>query len=54
MWRRLLTGLKGAEGINGITADVIYHTNNPNEKDIDGDPLEGQKMIDVLVDLANK
>ena len=46
--------LKGVEGMNGITDDVIYHTNNPNEKDIDGDPLNGQKMIDVLVDLAKK
>ena len=46
--------LKGVEGMNGITDDVIYHTNNPNEKDIDGDQLDGQKMIDVLVDLAKK
>ena len=46
--------LKGVEGMNGITDDVIYHTNNTNEKDIDGDPLDGQKMIDVLVDLAKK
>jgi hypothetical protein len=33
---------------------VIYHTDNPNEKDINGNPLDGQKMIDVLVDLARK
>jgi hypothetical protein len=46
--------LKGVEGMNGITDDVIYHTNNTNEKDIDGNPLDGQKMIDVLVDLAKK
>ncbi len=46
--------LKGVEGMNGITDDVIYHTDNPNEKDINGNPLDGQKMIDVLVDLARK
>lgn len=46
--------LKGVEGMNGITDDVIYHSSNPNEKDINGNPLEGQKMIDVLVDLARK
>lgn len=46
--------LKGVEGMNGITDDVIYHSSNPGEKDIDGNPLDGQKMIDVLVDLAKK
>ena len=46
--------LKGVEGMNGITDDVIYHTDNPNEKDINGNPLDGQKMIDVLVNLARK
>jgi hypothetical protein len=46
--------LKGVEGMNGITDDVIYHTDNPNEKDIDGNQYDGQKMIDVLVDLARK
>jgi hypothetical protein len=46
--------LKGVEGMNGITDDVVYHTSNPNEKDINGDPLDGQKMIDVFVDLARK
>lgn len=46
--------LKGVEGMNGITEDVIYHASNPDEKDIDGNPLEGQKMIDVLMDLAKK
>ncbi|MDQ3186182.1 MAG: peptidoglycan-binding protein [Pseudomonadota bacterium] len=46
--------LKGVEGMNGITDDVIYHASNPEEKDIDGNPLEGQKMIDVLMDLAKK
>ena len=46
--------LKGVEGMNGITDDVIYHTDNPNEKDINGNQLDGQKMIDVLVDLREK
>jgi hypothetical protein len=46
--------LKGVEGMNGITDDVIYHASNPDEKDINGNPLEGQKMIDVLMDLAKK
>ena len=46
--------LKGVEGFNGITDDDIYHTNNPNEKDINGIPLDGQKMIDVIMDLAEK
>jgi hypothetical protein len=46
--------LKGVEGMNGITDDVIYHASNPNEKDINGNPLDGQKMIDVLMDLAKK
>ncbi|MGB9929802.1 MAG: hypothetical protein ACPK85_15620 [Methanosarcina sp.] len=46
--------LKGVEGMNGITDDVIYHASSPEEKDINGNPLEGQKMLDVLVDLAMK
>lgn len=46
--------LKGVEGMNGITDDVIYHSSNPAETDVDGHPLEGQKMIDVLMDLAEK
>ncbi|MFN8485191.1 MAG: peptidoglycan-binding protein [Anaerolineae bacterium] len=46
--------LKGVEGMNGITDDVIYHTSNPNEVDINGAPLDGQRMIDVLMDLARK
>jgi hypothetical protein len=46
--------LKGVEGMNGITDDVIYHSPNPAEKDINGNPLEGQKLIDVLMDLAEK
>ena len=46
--------LKGVEGMNGITDDVIYHSPNPNEKDFDGDPLDGQKLIDVIHDLGKK
>ena len=46
--------LKGVEGMNGITDDVIYHSANPDETDIDGNPLDGQRMIDVLMDLAEK
>lgn len=46
--------LKAVEGMNGITDDVFYNSNNPDEKDINGNPLDGQKMIDVLIDLANK
>lgn len=49
-----LNWLKGVEGMNGITDDVVYHADNPNEKDINGQPLDGQKMIDVLNDLAKK
>lgn len=46
--------LKGVEGMNGITDDVIYHSANPDERDIDGNPTDGQKMIDVLMNLARK
>lgn len=46
--------LKGVEGFNGIGNADIYQTNNPNEKDIDGKPLNGQKMNDVIMDLARK
>ena len=42
------------EGFNGIGPTDIYHAGNPNEKDIDGHPLEGQPLIDVLMDLARK
>jgi len=46
--------LKGVEGFNGISNADIYQSNNPDEKDINGQPLNGQKMIDVIVDLARK
>jgi len=46
--------LKGVEGFNGIGDTDIYQTNNPNEKDINGNPLNGQKIIDVIMDLAKK
>ena len=45
--------LKGVEGMNGITNDVIYRA-SPNETDVNGNPLNGQRMIDVLMDLAEK
>ena len=46
--------LKGVEGMNGITDDVIYHPSNPDERDLNGDPTDGQKMIDVLMNLGRK
>ena len=35
-------------------ADDVYQTINPNEKDVNGNPLNGQKMVDVIMDLAKK
>jgi hypothetical protein len=52
--RAAINWLKGVEGFNGISDSDIYRTNNPNEKDINGLPLDGQKMIDVIMDLAKK
>jgi hypothetical protein len=46
--------LKGVEGFNGIGDTDLYRTSNPNEKDSNGNPLDGQKLIDVLMDLAKK
>ena len=46
--------LKAVEGMNGITDDVLYQSDNPEEKDLDGQPLDGQKMIDVIFDLAER
>lgn len=46
--------LKGVEGFNGIGDTDIYQTENPDEKDIDGNPLDGQKLIDVIHDLGKK
>jgi hypothetical protein len=46
--------LKGVEGMNGITDDVVYHASNPNERDLNGDPTDGQPMLDVLKNLALK
>jgi hypothetical protein len=46
--------LKGVEGMNGIDDSVIYHASDPDERDLDGQPTEGQKMIDVLLNLARK
>ena len=45
--------LKGVEGMNGITDDVLY-SGGPNEVDVNGDLLDGQPLIDVLFDLAEK
>jgi hypothetical protein len=42
------------EGTNGITDEHIYHTDNPDEKSIDGQPLDGMPMLDVLKDLCKK
>jgi hypothetical protein len=64
--RAAINWLKGIEGMNGITEGVIYHAAPPItdengdvieesvEKDINGEPLEGKEMIDVLMDLAEK
>lgn len=46
--------LKGVEGFNGIGDTDIYHANNPDEKDMHGNPLDGQKLIAVIHDLAKK
>jgi hypothetical protein len=46
--------LKAVEGMNGIGDDDIYQTDNADERDINGNPLNGQKMNDVLMDLAKK
>lgn len=46
--------LKGVEGFNGITDADRYQSANPDETDIDGNPLNGQKLIDVIIDLAKK
>ena len=35
--------LKGVEGMNGITDDVIYHASNPNEHDIEGNPWRARR-----------
>lgn len=52
--RAAINWLKGVEGMNGITDNVLYHASNPDEKDVNGQPLDGQKLIDVLMDLAEK
>ena len=46
--------LKGVEGMNGITDDVIYHPSDPEERDLDGEFTEGKPMIKVLMNLARK
>lgn len=49
-----LNWLTKVEGMNGIGADDVYRTNNPEEVDADGNPLNGQPMFDVLRDLARQ
>ncbi len=46
--------LKGVEGFDGIGDKDIYHASNPGELDSTGKPLDGQKLINVLIDLAKK
>jgi hypothetical protein len=46
--------LKGVEGFNGIGDNDFYNASHPDEKDINGNPLDGQKLIDVLKDLGKK
>lgn len=49
-----LNWLTKVEGMNGIGETDIYQTNNPDERDLDGIPLNGQPMFDVLRDLARR
>ena len=47
-----LNWLKGVEGMNGITDDVIYRASNPDERDIDGNLTDGKPMLEVLKNLG--
>lgn len=49
-----LNWLTKVEGMNGIGETDVYRTNNDNERDLDGQPLDGQPMLDVLHDLARR
>src|SRR3712207_4439778 len=49
-----ISWLKGVEGFNGIGEGDLYEASNPDEKDINGKPLDGQPMLDVILDLAKK
>jgi len=49
-----LNWLQKVEGTNGISDEFVYHTDNVDEKSIDGIPLNGMLMMDVLKDLAKK
>lgn len=49
-----LNWLQNVEGTNGIGSEHIYYTDNPNEKSIDGESLNGMPMLDVLKDLCKK
>jgi len=47
--------LKGVEGMNGITDDVIYHASSPDERGVDGTTLmDGKPMMEVLKNLARR
>jgi len=47
--------LKGVEGMNGITDDVIYHASHPDERGVDGTTLmDGKPMMEVLKNLARR
>jgi hypothetical protein len=46
--------LKGVEGMNGITDDVIYHASSPDERGVDGTLMDGKPMMEVLKNLARR
>lgn len=46
--------LQGVEGFNGISETDLYQAADASEKDINGNSLDGQKVIDVILDLAKK
>ena len=45
--------LRAVEGAGGIDT-AVYQTSNPQEVDLNGDPLDGQTMTAVLEDLAER
>ncbi len=51
--RAAINWLKGVEGMNGITDADVYHTDG-DERDSNGKKLDGQKLLDVIYDLAKK
>jgi len=46
--------LKSVEGTEGLGEDDVYRTDDPDERDVDGEPLDGKPMLHVLLDLAEK